>query len=157
MPNPMVKLQVAHLASMTASWRHTYEWLQRCGFSERASFAAIPTKEAQSSLEHLATLNIYVTPFGPPCTKNYPGDKLSFHSPLYGQIRFLQGRLTNVLYDILSHEHWLQLEPGEQSRFLSCRGVGNGLCFRAPSRQSRLHLDDWEFQTRCAICLGHPI
>ena len=28
LPNPMVKLQVAHLSSMTASWRHTYEWLQ---------------------------------------------------------------------------------------------------------------------------------
>ena len=47
--------------------------------------------------------------------------------------------------------------PSEQARFLSCGGVGNALCFRAPSRQSRLHLDDWEFQVCCAIHLGHPI
>ena len=64
---------------------------------------------------------------------------------------------TNVLYEIHSHEHWLQLEPGEQSRFLSCGGVGNGLCFRAPSKQSRLHFDDWEFQTCCAVRLRHFI
>ena len=82
LPNPLVKLQVAHLSSLAASWRHTYNWLQRCGFNECAAFSAIPTKEAQLSLNHLSTLNIFVTPFGSICTSNYPGDKLSFHTPL---------------------------------------------------------------------------
>ena len=88
---------------------------------------------------------------------NYPGDKLSFHSPLLGEIRTLQGRLTNAIYEIHSQEHWLQLTPTGQARFLSCGGIGNGLCWRAPTKQTRLHLDDWEFQTCCAIRLGHPI
>ena len=157
LPNPLVKLQVAHLSSLAASWRHTYNWLQRCGFNECAAFSAIPTKEAQLSLNHFSTLNIFVTPFGSICTSNYPGDKLSFHTPLLGEIRTLQGRLTNAIYEIHSQEHWLQLPPSEQARFLSCGGIGNGLCWRAPTKQSRLHLDDWEFQTCCAVRLGHNI
>ena len=157
LPNPLVKLQVAHLSSLAASWRHTYNWLQRCGFNECEAFSAIPTKEAQLSLDHLATLNIFVTPFGSTCTSNYPGDKLSFNSPLFGEIRTLQGRLTNAIYEIHSHEHWLRLSTIEQARFLSCGGIGNGLCWRAPTKQTRLHFDDWDFQTCCAIRLGHTM
>ena len=26
--NPFIKLQVAHLASVSSSWKHTFEWLQ---------------------------------------------------------------------------------------------------------------------------------
>ena len=44
LPNPFVKLQVAHLSSLAASWRHTYNWLQQCGFNECEAFSAIPTK-----------------------------------------------------------------------------------------------------------------
>ena len=110
-----------------------------------------------NSLLTILPLNIFVTPFGSICTSNYPGDKLSFHSPLLGEIRTLQGRLTNAIYEIHSQEHWLQLSPTGQARFLSCGGIGNGLCWRAPTKQSRLHLDDWEFQTCCAIRLRHPI
>ena len=52
LPNPPVKLQVAHLSSLAASWRHTYNWLQRCGFTECEAFSAIPTKEAQLFPDH---------------------------------------------------------------------------------------------------------
>ena len=102
--NPIIKLQVSHLASLAASWRHTFNWLQNCGISECVAFSSIPTKEAQLSLDHLSTLNIHVTPFGSICTSNYPGDKLSFRVPLLGQIRTLQGRLTNAIYDIHAQE-----------------------------------------------------
>ena len=153
--NPIIKLQVAHLSSLATSWRHTFNWLQQCGSSECAAFSSIPTKEAQLSLDHLSTLNIFITPFGSICTSNYPGDKLSFSTPLLGQIRTLQGRLTNAIYEIYSQELWFQLPPTAQARFLSCGGIGNGLCWRAPTKQTRLHFDDWEFQTCCAIRLGH--
>ena len=157
LPNPLVKLQVAHLSSLAASWRHTFIWLQNCGLNEREAFIAIPAKEAQLSLVHLSTLNIYLTPFGSVCTSTYPGDKLTFHTPLLGELRMLQGKLSNAIYEIHAQELWLQLPPTEQARFLSCGGIGNGLCWRSPSKQSRLHFDDWEFQTCTAIRLGHSI
>ena len=49
LPNPLVKLQVAHLSSLAASWRHTFNWLQKCGLNECEAFSAIPAKEAQLS------------------------------------------------------------------------------------------------------------
>ena len=153
--NPIVKLQVAHLSSLAASWRHTFNWLQRCGIDECTAFSSIPTKEAQLSLDHLSSLNIFITPFGSICNSNYPGDKLSFRVPLLGQIRTLQGRLTNAIFEIHAQELWYQLPPTAQARFLSCGGIGNGLCWRSPTKQTRLHFDDWEFQICCAIRLGH--
>ena len=53
--NPIIKLQVSHLASLAASWRHTFNWLQSCGINECAAFSSIPTKETQLSLDHLST------------------------------------------------------------------------------------------------------
>ena len=102
--NPIIKLQVAHLSSLAASWRHTFNWLQLCGIDECTAFSSIPTKEAQLALDHLSTLNIFITPFGSLCTSSYPSDKLSFRAPLLGQIRTLQGRLTNAIYEIHSQE-----------------------------------------------------
>ena len=68
--NPIIKLQVSHLASLAASWRHTFNWLQSCGINECTAFSSIPSKEAQLSLDHLASLNIFVTPYGSICTSN---------------------------------------------------------------------------------------
>ena len=32
--NPFIKLQVVHLASLAASWKHTFQWLQLRGPTE---------------------------------------------------------------------------------------------------------------------------
>ena len=58
--NPLIKLQVAHLASMAASWNHTYSWLQLQGLTETAAFSAIDTKQATALLEDLRESNIFL-------------------------------------------------------------------------------------------------
>ena len=48
--NPLIELQVAHLASMAASWNHTFHWLQKQGLTQAAAFSAIDTTQASASL-----------------------------------------------------------------------------------------------------------
>ena len=100
--NPFIKLQVAHLASFAASWKHTFEWFQRRGLTETQAFTAIHTQQATDLLEDLHTSNIWVDAFGYPCAGQAPGPLLNFQQPLALEVKTLQGRLTNVLYDLQS-------------------------------------------------------
>ena len=96
--NPLIKLQVAHLASMAASWNHTYTWLQQQGLTETAAFTAIDTKQATALLEDLRESNIFLDIFGRPSPNMQPGRMLDFESPPLFPLKTLQGKLTNVLY-----------------------------------------------------------
>ena len=155
--NPFIKLQVAHLASVSASWKHTSEWLQNRGLTEAQAFSAIHTQQAVDLLEDLHTSNIWVDAFGHPCAGQAPGALLNIEQPLALEIKTLQGRLTNVLYDLQSKTLWYDMIPEQQARFLSTGGTGNGAIYRSPTKQRSLHLTDSEFQCITALRLGHPV
>jgi hypothetical protein len=155
--NPFIKLQVAHLASMAASWKHTFHWLQSRGVPETQAFTSIDTTHATFLLEDLHTSNIWLNVFGAPCTGQHPDRLFNLESPLLLEIKTLQGRLTNVLYDLQAKTIWSKLDIVRQTRLLSASGTGNGAMFRSPTKMKTLHLDDYEFQICAALRLGHPV
>jgi hypothetical protein len=155
--NPFIKLQVAHLASMAASWKHTFHWAQQQGLSETEAFTSIDTSHATNLLEDLHTSNIWINVFGMPCPGQHPDRLLNFESPLLLELKALQGRLTNVLYDLQAKTLWADLSTIGQTRLLSAGGTGNGAIFRSPTKLKALHLDDMEFRICVALRLGHPI
>ena len=59
--SPLVKLQVAHLASIAASWKPTFDWLKALGYSETSAFAAIDTDNPRTTLRMLAGKGIFIT------------------------------------------------------------------------------------------------
>ena len=155
--SPFLKLRVAHLASVAASWKCTYEWLQSRGLSASTSFAAIDTFEARIAIAKLRNYSIHVTSFGQVCTQFCDLPLLTFQQPLPIAIAALQGRLTAALAMQAHCELWQNAEPNDQIRLLSSSGTGNGTLYRQASKRRTLHLDDFEFQVASALRLGHDL
>ena len=155
--SPSLKLRVAHLASVAAAWKPTYEWLHTKGLSPSVAFASIDTGQARSALAELGRRNIFVTTFGHICTRYSSLPLLTFQQPIPIAIKALQGKVTNVLYEQAHDLMWRRAESADKVRLLSCRGTGNGLLFRQPCRRRALHFDDYEFETAARLRLGCPI
>jgi hypothetical protein len=95
--SPTAKLQVAHLSSLAASWRPTYEWLTKKGYSSSQAFGAIDCTSARLSLIQLARQRIFITSIGELCSQYSPVPLLTFDEPLSSCVFGLQGKLTNAL------------------------------------------------------------
>ena len=155
--SPFLKLRVAHLASVAASWKCTYEWLQSRGVDVSTAFAAIDTFEARIAIANLRHFSIHVTSFGQVCTQYCDLPLLTFQQPLPIAIAALQGRLTAALATQAHVELWQSAEPNDQIRLLSSSGTGNGALYKQASKRRTLHLDDFEFQVASALRLGHDL
>jgi len=152
--SPTAKLQVAHLSSLAASWRPTFEWLTKKGFTSSQAFGAIDCTSARLTLIQLARQCIFVTGIGEICSQYSPVPLLPFDEPLAACVFGLQGRLTNALQHSTALNLWAEMEPGDRTRLLSSAGRGSGAHFRETSKRHCLHLDDHDFQTSAALRLG---
>ena len=93
--NPLIKLEVAHLSSVAASWHPTYQWLLEKGYETSLAANSIDTHAATRSLRALAEQHIYVSAAGEICSQYTPSPLLSFETPLGACVHALQGKLTN--------------------------------------------------------------
>ena len=155
--NPLIKLEVAHLSSVAASWHPTYQWLLEKGYEASLAANSIDTHAATRSLQALAKQHIYVSAAGEICSQYTPSPLLSFDTPLGACVHALQGKLTNCLYHNAALQIWYEADEDGRARFLSCMGNGDGASFRDPSKKLCLHFDDEEFPIICALRVGAPL
>ena len=80
--NPLIKLEVAHLSSIAASWNPTYNWLLTKGYDDMQAANAIDTRAATGTLRSLARQHISITAGGEICSQYAPTPLLSFETPL---------------------------------------------------------------------------
>ena len=127
--NPLIKLQVAHLASMAASLNHTSDWLRHQGFTEVNALNAMNTTQATALLEDLRNSTIFLAYLADPVQGCNQGACLILSPHLFFPIKTLQGRLSNVLYRTCKHRvsmtHYKHLNA---PAFYPSR-VGNGAIY----------------------------